>query len=138
MDATQTLESLLGDPVEPARSSARSDALDAAGSRQREICERLLERWVPLAVSAELILRKEGRSGPVIDEDPFEAGLKSGVFVLKVLERLARLDGLDARGKREDTGPEKFDAVELSRRAKIVSPVLTARLDGPKADTPKS
>ena len=64
----------------------------------------------------------------MIDEEPLEAGLKAGAFVLKVLERLARLDGLDAAEKREVTLTEVADPVELARRVRAVSPVLMARL----------
>lgn len=96
--------------------------------RQRAVCHQLLERWVPLAASAVLALCKEGRTGPVIDEEPLEAGLKAGAFVLKVLERLARLDGLDAAEKRELSVTKMADPVELARRVRAVSPVLMARL----------
>lgn len=96
--------------------------------RQRSVCAQLLERWVPVAASSELALREEGRSGPVIDEEPLEAGLKAGAFVLKLLERLARLDGLDAVEKREVTATEPADPMELAQRVRIVSPILMARL----------
>jgi len=115
----------------PGRAGAQGGGAEAGDdrcARQREVCVRLLERWVPLATAAELALRKEGRSGPVIDEEPFEAGLKAGAFVLKVLERLARLDGLDAAEKREAALVEPADPLELARRVRAVSPVLAAKL----------
>lgn len=96
--------------------------------RQRAVCYEMLERWVPVAASAALAVRSEGRNGPVIDEEPLEAGLKAGSLVLKVLERLARLDGLDVVEKREPTLPEVADPVELARRVRVVSPLLVARL----------
>jgi len=106
----------------------RPEIMEERRERQRAVCYQLLERWVPLAASATLALCKEGRTGPVIDEEPLEAGLKAGAFVLKVLERLARLDGLDAAEKRELTVLKMADPVELARRVQAVSPVLMARL----------
>jgi len=72
--------------------------------------------------------RKEGRAGPVIDEEPLEAALKAGAFILKLLERLSRLDGLDASEKQDITLSKMADPVELARRVRIVSPILMARL----------
>ena len=119
-------------PEEPPalHGSRRPEPVEAGRDRQREVCLKLLERWLPLAVSEELAIRKESRTGPVIDEDPYEAGMKAGVFVLKVLERLARLDGLDAVEKREIAVSETPDPLELARRVQTVSPVLAARLSG--------
>ncbi len=107
--------------------------LEERRERQRAVCLALLERWVPVAASAALKLRTEGKTGPVIDEDTLEAGLKAGGFVLKVLERLARIDGLDVAEKREVTLTETADPAELARRVRVVSPVLMARLrlEGP-------
>lgn len=105
-----------------------AEEADQRRARQRTVCLALLDRWVPIATSEALALRKEGRSGPVIDEEPLEAGLKAGAFVLKLLERLARLDGLDAAEKREVMVRELVDPVELARRVRVVSPVLAARL----------
>jgi hypothetical protein len=99
-------------------------------ARQRQVCAELLERWVPLATAEALALRKETRGKPIIDEEPLEAGLKAGAFVLKVLERLAKLDGLDAAEKREVTLTETADPLELARRVQAVSPVLAGRLNG--------
>ena len=96
--------------------------------RQRAVCYQLLERWVPVATSAALAVRSEGKAGPVIDEEPLEAGLKAGAYVMKVLERLARLDGLDVAEKREVTVAEVADPVARARRVRVVSPVLMARL----------
>ena len=126
MDETHSFDETL----EPATAfkPQGTTALEDGRARQREVCLSLLERWVPLAVAADLLLQKEGKSGPVIDEEPFEAGLKAGAFVIKVLERLARLDGLDAVEKREVTVGEMADPVELARRVQVVSPVLAARL----------
>ena len=104
------------------------EVMEERRERQRVVCYKLLERWAPLAASATRALRSEGRAGPVIDEEPLEAGLKAGAFVLKVLERLARIDGLDAAEKRELTVTKMADPVELARRVRAVSPVLTARL----------
>ena len=114
------------------------EMMEERRERQRAVCIALLERWVPVAASAALALRTEGRAGPVIDEEPLEAGLKAGAFVLKVLERLARLDGLDAAEKRELSVTEMADPVELARRVRAVSPVLMARLKlaGPPTDQP--
>jgi len=109
-------------------SEERPEIIEERRERQRMVCYQLLERWVPLAASATLALREEGRTGPVIDEEPLEAGLKAGAFVLKVLERLARLDGLDAAEKRELTVMKMADPVELARRVQAVSPILMARL----------
>jgi hypothetical protein len=96
--------------------------------RQRKVCAQLLERWVPVAASADLAVREEGRSGPIINEEPLEAGLKAAGIVLKLLERLAKLDGLDAVEKRELTVTQTADPVELARRVRAVSPILMARL----------
>ena len=104
---------------------------EAGRTRQRQVCGELLDRWVPLATSEALALRSEGRGGPVIDEDPFEAGLKAGAFVLKVLERLARLDGLDAAEKKEITlGDNRATPLELAERVKAVTPLLQRRVGG--------
>ena len=109
-------------------------ASKAGRTRQRAVCGQLLERWVPLATAETLALRSEGRAGPVIDEEPFEAGLKAGAFVLKVLERLARLDGLDAVETKEPSVKRFADPVELAERIKSVSPLLaiysSARKEG--------
>jgi len=111
-----------------ARMMAAPELLDQRKERQRTVCHQLLDRLVPVAASEALALRKEGRTGPVIDEEPLEAALKAGALVLKLLERLARLDGLDAAEKRELTVTETADPVELARRVRTVSPVLMARL----------
>ena len=115
-------------PAKRTKSPPASETLEERRERQRAVCYALLERWVPVAASAALTLRSEGRTGPVLDEEPLEAGLKAGAYVLKVLERLARLDGLDAAEKRELTVTEMADPVELARRVRAVSPVLVARL----------
>ena len=122
----------------PRKPEPPSETLEERRDRQRAVCYALLERWVPVAASATLALRSEGRCGPVIDEEPLEAGLKAGAYVMKVLERLARLDGLDAAEKRELTVTEMADPVELARRVRAVSPVLMARLrlDPPAAEKP--
>ncbi len=104
---------------------------EVSRARQRLICGRLLRKWVPIATAKALALRKENRGKPVLDEEPLEAGLKAGAFVLKVLERLARLDGLDAAEKREVTLGETADPLELARRVEAVSPVLAERLKLP-------
>jgi len=101
---------------------------EARRKHQRAVCLQLLERWVPIATSPNLALCKEGKTGPVIDEEPFEAGLKAGAYVIKVLERLAQLDGLDAAEKRELTVTKTADPLELARRVQAVSPILMARL----------
>lgn len=126
MDDTECFDAVL----EPAAGGRRHEVaqVEDGRTRQREVCMKLLERWVPLAVADDLLLQKEGKSGPVIEEEPFEAGLKAGAFVLKVLERMARLDGLDAVERREVTVSEMADPVELARRVQVVSPVLAARL----------
>ena len=121
-------------PIPPPETS--TETLEERRARQRAVCYALLERWVPVAASAALALRTEGRTGPVLDEEPLEAGLKAGAYVLKVLERLARLDGLDAAEKREVTVTEMADPVELARRVRAVSPVLMARLRLEGAPTP--
>ncbi len=108
----------------------RAETQESRRERQRRVCADLLKRWVPLATAEELALRKENRGKPVIDEEPLEAGLKAGAFVLKVLERLAKLDGLDAAEKREVTLTETADPLELARRVQAVSPVLAGRLSG--------
>jgi len=110
------------------RRTKKAEALEAGRERQRAVCYALLERWMPVAASATLSVRSEGRTGPVVDEEPLEAGLKAGAYVLKVLERLARLDGLDAAEKRELTVKKSVDPLELARRVRAVSPVLMARL----------
>lgn len=97
-------------------------------ARQRTVCNQLLKRWVPVATAEALALRKEGKSGPVIDEETLETGLKAGAFVLKVVERLARLDGLDVMDTGEMPFSELADPEELARRVQAVSPVLSARL----------
>lgn len=96
--------------------------------RQRLVCAELLKKWVPLATSEALALAREVRGKPVIEEEAFETGLKAGAFVLKVLERLARLDGVDAAEKREMVVSEFADPLELARRVRAISPLLTARL----------
>jgi hypothetical protein len=110
-----------------ARKKSRNPT-DERREQQRTVCFKLLERWVPVAASADLAVREQGRSGPIIDEEPLEAGLKAAGLVLKLLERLARLDGLDAAEKRELTLTEMADPVELARRVHTVSPLLIARL----------
>ena len=110
------------------RQTKKADAIEARRERQRAVCYALLECWMPVATSDKLALRSEGRAGPVIDEEALEAGLKAGAYVLKVLERLARLDGLDAAEKRELTVRNAVDPVELARRVRAVSPMLMARL----------
>lgn len=94
-------------------------------AQQRKVCLRLLERWVPVATAEAVALGKEGT---VLDEEALEAGFKAGAFVLKVLERLARLDGLDAAEKKELTVAQVADPAELARRVEAVSPALMARL----------
>jgi len=103
--------------------------LEESRARQRVICAALLDKWVPLATAEALAVQGESRGKPVIDEEAFESGLKAGAFVIKVLERLARLDGLDAAEKKEVTVSEFADPLELARRIRVVSPVLLARLE---------
>lgn len=110
-----------------ATKAATRDAQEQRRQRQRDVCAQMLERWVPIA-SPELAVRREGRSGPVIDEAAMEDGLKAGAIVLKLLERLAKLDGLDAAEKREVTVRRTADPLELARRVQAVSPILMARL----------
>ena len=110
-----------------AAKSAARDAQEQRRQRQRDVCAQLLEHWVPIA-SPELAVRKEGRNGPVIEENALEEGLKAGAIVLKLLERLAKLDGLDAAEKREVTVRRTADPLELARRVQTVSPILIARL----------
>ncbi len=111
-----------------AKKTQRGDPVEERRERQRKVCVQLLERWVPVAASADLAVKEKGRSGPIVNEEPLEAGLKAAGLVLKLLERLAKLDGLDAAEKRELTVTETADPVELARRVRAVSPVLMARL----------
>jgi len=113
-----------------ARRKARSETAEESRARQRKVCMALLARWLPVATSEQLAIRKENRGKPVIDEEPLEAALKAGAFILKVLERLARLDGLDAAEKREVTLTEPADPMELARRVRLVAPLLAGRLAG--------
>ncbi len=106
---------------------AKPDAQEERRQRQREVCWRALDRWEPIA-SPELAVLKEGRAGPVIEEAALESGLKAAGIVLKLLERLAKLDGLDAAEKREVTVRRTADPLELTRRVQAVSPILMARL----------
>jgi len=126
MDGTESFDTALEAVAACGRHATAQ--VEEGRARQREVCMQLLERWVPLAIAANLLLQRESKSGPVIEEEPFEAGLKAGAFVLKVLERLSRLDGLDAVERREVTVSETADPVELARRVHVVSPVLAARL----------
>lgn len=119
---TLNLELEAGVPERPAGAEGRRE-------RQRAICGELLERWVPLATAEALCIEKETRGKSVIEDDAFDAGLKAGAFVLKVLERLARLDGLDAAEKREVTLSETADPLELAKRIEQVSPILARRLE---------
>ena len=128
MNSPDIFDSEFIDAAESSSGYKRADPQEAGRLKQREVCAKLLDRWVPISISDDLVLRKEGRSGPVLDEEPFEAGLKAGAFVLKVLERLARLDGLDSGERTEDAESDMVDPVELARRVQIVSPVLAARL----------
>jgi|GEM_PF-2155855 len=112
--------------AEPPGSEA---GLEESRTRQRAICAALLEKWVPLATAEALAVQGESRGKPVLEEEAFETGLKAGAFVLKVLERLARLDGLDAAERKEVTVSEFADPLELARRIRVVSPVLLARLE---------
>ncbi len=104
------------------------DVCERGIARQREVCTELLSRWVPLATAETLELRKEGRSGPVVEADDFDAGLKASALVLKVLERLSRLDGLDAAEKRETAPAKSVSHGELARRVQLTLPILSARL----------
>ena len=106
----------------------KSRNLEVRRARQRAVCHELLKRWVPVAASEALAVSKKGRNGEIIDEEPLEAGLKAGALVLKLLERLSKLDGLDTEEKPEPVTGERVDLVELARRVKTVSPVLAARL----------
>ncbi len=103
-------------------------AATAERAKQREVCEQLLARWLPLATSADILLQKEGRSGPVIDDEPFEAGLKAGAFVLKLLERLGKLDGLDTDEEPPEERVKPIDPVELARRVRTLAPILAAKM----------
>lgn len=115
--------------MKPRRKKTPSpDAMEERRDQQREVCWKLLNRWVPVAATEKLAVQKEGRTGLLIDEEPLEAGLKAAATVLKLLERLAKLDGLDAAEKRELTVTEPADPEELARRVQAVSPLLIARL----------
>ena len=114
------------------------EGAEARREQQRLVCGELLERWVPLATSEALSIEKETRGKAVIEDDAFDAGLKAGAFVLKVLERLARLDGLDAAEKREVTLTETADPLELAKRIEQVSPILARRLEEGKSRGPVS
>ena len=95
---------------------------------QRVICYRLLESWMPVAASAAPEADAEGH--PIRKEDQMEEGLKAGAFVLKVLERLARLDGFDKTDLGEQTDRHWANPSELAQRVQVASPVLLARLSG--------
>lgn len=113
----------------PLGATDRPEGAEARREHQRVVCGELLERWVPLATSEALSIEKESRGKSVIEDNAFDAGLKAGAFVLKVLERLARLDGLDAAEKREVTLTETADPLELAKRIEQVSPILARRLE---------
>lgn len=106
----------------------RADYIEELREGQRAACLSLLERWLPIAGSEELAVRKKGREGFVIDEAPLESALKAGAYVLKLMERLAKLEGLDASEKRDSTRTEMADPEELERRVEAVRPVLMARM----------
>ncbi len=105
-------------------------------AQQRQVCARLLEKWVPLAASETLALEEHDRKGVPIEGDAFEAGLKAGAFVVKILERLAKLDGLDAAEKKELTVGRQVDPAELARRVRVVSPLLLERMEAARKAAP--
>ncbi len=104
--------------------------------QQRQVCAQLLKKWVPLAASEALELADVDRKGAPIEGDAFEAGLKAGAFVVKLLERLARLDGLDAAEKKELTVGRSVDPVELARRVRVASPLLVERMEAARKAAP--
>jgi len=88
---------------------------------------RLLESWLPIA-TFQALANAEEKAGDPNREKALDSGLKAGAFILKILERLARLDGLDAADREETPTNDFTDPLELARRVQVVSPVLMARL----------
>jgi len=87
--------------------------------RMRARLETLLGVWIPAATDAENLSDK------------------AVLVTLKIMERQAELDRLDA-GPEEKPAASRFaDPLELARRVAVVSPVLTARLRGEKVTMPQ-
>lgn len=94
--------------------TARAEEFELYRRRQRRVCEQLQAKFLPLATA---------------DTACFEVAAKAAVIVLKVQERLARLDGLDAAEKAQvsiTTAPA-LTLEEIAARAQTVSPLLMAR-----------
>ena len=107
----------------------KPQAQEQRRERQRDACVQLLESWLPIA-TLQALANSDVKSTEPNREKALESGLKAGAFVLKLLERLARLDGLDAADKGDAPANELADPLELARRVQVVSPVLMARLRG--------
>ena len=110
------------------RKDRRKD-MEAARALHQALCEEMLLRWAPLATSQNWVLEKESRGKTVLEEEPLEMGLKVGAFVLKVMERWARLDGLDASEKRDVSVSDVADPEEVARRVEAVRPQLVQQLE---------
>ena len=89
----------------------------------RNLCCRMLEAWGPLATGRGWTLARDGKTGQVLNEEPLDMGLKAGVFVLKVMEQMLRLDGAEVA--EQEGARELADPAELARRVEAVLPLLT-------------
>jgi len=107
----------------------RRKNVEEARALHQALCEEMLLRWAPLVTSQNWVLEKESRGKTVLEEEPLEMGLKVGAFVLKVMERWARLDGLDAAEKRDVSVSEVADPAEVARRIEAVRPQLMQQLE---------
>lgn len=107
----------------------RRKDVEAARALHQALCEEMLLRWAPLVTSQDWMVEKEQRGKTVLEEEPLEMGLKVGAFVLKVMERWARLDGLDAAEKRDVSVSEVADPAEVARRIEAVRPQLVQQLE---------
>lgn len=100
-------------------------SVDQYRQLELERLDKLLVRWFPLAVSEQLIFSKTDRKGnQVLVEDDFEAGLKAVAAVLKIMERRAKLLGLDALGISEMRENTEISLEQLAAQLQERTPLL--------------
>jgi hypothetical protein len=88
----------------------------------------MLNEWRPFAKPATTVAVQEGKAP---QKDAFDNALKAGQFVLKIMERQAKLDNVDAKDD-ETAGEGKgyFDPNELQERTEAVEGKLAEVAEG--------
>ncbi|MFH1066421.1 MAG: hypothetical protein V1746_00720 [bacterium] len=103
--------------------------------RQLELerLEGLLTRWYPVAVAGSFFADDDEKN---VEEDDLDVGVKAAALTLKIIERLAKLLGLDAL-ETPETGGGETPLEQWSLRTEVKSPLLLAACEAEKEGNEK-